>query len=68
MKLLNIITNVSFLGSGESIVDARRAGDAYKPMGIISETMKLIGDSLYGRCAMKKEIHESMFYTSEETN
>ena len=42
MKLLNIIKNVCFKELGESIADARRAGDADKSMEIIAETMKLI--------------------------
>ncbi len=42
---------------GETIADARRAGDADKSMEIIAETMKLIGNSLYGRCVMNKEKH-----------
>ena len=38
--------NVCFKELGESIADARRAGDADKSMEIIAETMKLIGNSL----------------------
>ncbi len=45
--------DVCFKESGESIAEARRAGDADKSMEIIAEAMKLIGNSLYGRCVMK---------------
>jgi hypothetical protein len=42
------VKNVCFKELGETIADARRAGDAHKSMEIIAETMKLIGNSLYG--------------------
>ena len=34
-------------------------------MEIIAETMKLIGNSLYGRCVMNKEKHVSMNYAND---
>ena len=60
--------NVCFKELGESIADARRAGDADKSMEIIAETMKLIGNSLYGRCVMNKEKHVSMNYFNDDNN
>ena len=51
---------------GETIADARRAGDVDKSMEIIAETMKLIGNSLYGRCVMNKEKHISMTYANKK--
>ena len=57
--------NVCFKELGETIADARRAGDADKSMEIIAETMKLIGNSLYGRCVMNKEKHISMNYADD---
>jgi hypothetical protein len=46
---------------GRSIADARRAGDVVKSiMEIICETMKLIGNNLYGRLVMSEERHISM--------
>ena len=60
-----IIKNVCIKELGESIADARRAGDADKSMEIIAETMKLIGNSLYGRCVMNKERHVSMNYADD---
>ncbi len=57
---------VCFKELGETIADARRAGDVDKSMEIIAETMKLIGNSLYGRCIMNKETHISMTYANKE--
>jgi hypothetical protein len=57
---------VCFKELGEAIADARRAGDENKDMEIIAETMKLIGNSLYGRCVMNKEKHISMTYANKE--
>ena len=57
--------NVCFKELGESVADARRAGDADKSMEIIAETMKLIGNSLYGRCVTNKEKHVSMNYADD---
>ena len=54
--------NVCFKELGEDIADARRAGDVDKSMEIIAETMKLIGNSLYGRCVMNKEKHVGMTF------
>ncbi len=34
-------------------------------MEIIAETMKLIGNSLYGRCVMNKEKHVGMTYAND---
>jgi hypothetical protein len=34
-------------------------------MEIIAETMKLIGNSLYGCCVMNKEKHVGMSYTND---
>jgi type III secretion system FlhB-like substrate exporter len=57
---------VCFKELGETIADARRAGDVDKSMEIIAETMKLIGNSLYGRCVMNKEKHISMTYANKK--
>ncbi len=51
---------------GEAIADVRRAGDMDKSMEIIAETMKLIGNSLYGRCVMNKEQKISMTFANKE--
>ena len=56
-KAIEYNKNVCFKELGESIADARRAGDADKSMEIIAKTMILIGNSSYGRCVMNKERH-----------
>ena len=48
-----------FKGIAEDIANARRAGDVDESKAIIAETMKLVGNSLYGRCVMDKEKHVS---------
>ena len=60
--------NVCFKELGKSIADARRARDADKSMEIIAKTMKLIGNSLYGRCVMNKEKHVSMNCFNDDNN
>ncbi len=62
---ISYVACVCFQELGEAIADAKRA-DADKSMEIIIETMKLIGDSLYGRCVMNKEKHNSMTYTTDK--
>ena len=57
--------SVCFKELGETIAEARRAGDADKSMENIAETMKLIGNSLYGRCVMNKEKHVGMTYAND---
>jgi hypothetical protein len=46
-----------FKGIADDIANARRAGDVDEDMAIIAETMKLIGNALYGRTVMDKEKH-----------
>ncbi len=55
--------NVCFKKLGESIADARRAGDVDISLKIIAETMKLIVNSLYG--VMKRKKHVGMSYTND---
>jgi hypothetical protein len=46
-----------FKGIPDDITNVRRAGDVDEDMTIIAETMKLIGNTLYGRTVMDKEKH-----------
>ncbi len=46
-----------FKGIADDIANARREGDVDEDMAIIAETMKLIGNALYGRTVMDKEKH-----------
>ena len=47
------------------VSDARRAGDVDKSMEIIAETMKLFGNSAYGKTITNKESFVSTTYTNE---
>jgi hypothetical protein len=46
-----------FKGIEDDITNTRREGDVDEDMTIIPETMKLIGNVLYGRTVMDKEKH-----------
>ncbi len=46
-----------FKGIVDDITNTRRTGDVDEDMTIIAETMKLIGNALYGRTVMDKEKH-----------
>ena len=63
--LLNMEEMHAIKELGEEVTNARRAGDADKSMEIIAETMKLCGNSFYGRTVMDKEKHVSLSYTNE---
>ena len=45
---------------GQAVSDARRAGDTNKDMAIIADTMKLIGNSSYGKTITNKEKHRTV--------
>ncbi len=51
--------NVCFKELGETIADARRAGDADKARELIAETMKLMGNSWYGRCVQGLQLDKN---------
>ena len=48
------------------VTEARRAGDARPEMGIIGDTMKLIGNSGYGSLIMDKTKHRNITYVQGE--
>ena len=50
---------------GEKISDARRAGDADPDKKIVAETMKLKGNSSYGKTVTNKERHMDVVYCQE---
>ena len=50
----------------EEVSDARRAGDVNEDMAIIGETMKLVGNSLYGRTVMDKGKHTTTTFCSRD--
>ncbi len=50
----------------DEVSDARRDGDASKDLGIIADTMKLIGNSGYGSLIMDKTKHRKIDYKRGE--
>jgi hypothetical protein len=55
-----------FKGIADDIANARRAGDVDADQSIIAETMKLIGNALYGRTVMDKEKHTTTTFCSRD--
>jgi len=51
----------------QEICNARREGDKDKNKAIIAETMKLLGNSSFGRCILDKTKFNKTFYTNDET-
>jgi hypothetical protein len=56
-KAITYTPKQCFKGIADDISNTRRAGDVDESMAIIAETMKLIGNALYGRTVMDKEKH-----------
>ena len=52
-----------FAQVADSVSDARRQGDVSKDSAILAESMKLIGNSCYGKCAEDKSKHTKVYYT-----
>ena len=47
---------------GQSVSDARRAGDSDPNLTLLAETSKLVGNSLYGKTITNKEKHKKTMY------
>jgi hypothetical protein len=56
----------SFQQFADEVSDARRAGDIDTSKELIAETMKLFGNSAYGKCITNKENFVSTTYGNEE--
>lgn len=54
-----------FVGFADDVSNARRLGDSYPSTDIIAETMKLFGNSGYGRSLTNKEKHLDIRYCDE---
>ena len=52
---------------GESVTEARRAGDTDTAQKLLANTAKLIGNSLYGKTIVDKTKHRKVSYTTDET-
>jgi hypothetical protein len=55
----------AFKKFSDEVSDARRAGDIDKAYELIAETMKLFGNSAYGKCITNKERFVSTTYGNE---
>ncbi len=56
----------SFQQFADDVSDARRAGDIDKAYELIAETMKLFGNSAYGKTVTNKEKNNSTTYGNED--
>ena len=57
--------NPCFQRFGESVSAARRAGDADPDKAIIADTMKLLGNSAYGKTVTNVDRHRKVTYCTE---
>ena len=57
-----IYAQTCFEPFGDAVSDARRAGDRDPDQAIIADTMKLVGNSCYGKTITNKERHHKVQY------
>lgn len=57
-----------FKSFGDSVSSARRDGDADPDQSIVAETMKLLGNSGYGKTVTNKDKHRNVQYTNNDKN
>ena len=50
----------------DTVSDARRGGDVHPDTTIIADTMKLVGNSAYGKCATEKTKHKDVVFCNDE--
>ena len=55
-----------FASFADTVSDARREGDVHPDKTIIADTMKLVGNSAYGKCATEKTKHRDVVFCNEE--
>ena len=58
--------NDCFKQFGEEVSQARRNGDAHPDQAIIADTMKLLGNSAYGKTITNKDKHQDMYFCDDE--
>ncbi|XP_072043754.1 uncharacterized protein [Amphiura filiformis] len=56
-QVVEYLPKACFKAFGNAVSDARRAGDVDPSKAIIADTMKLIGNSAYGKTITNKECH-----------
>ena len=56
-QVLEFTPKACFRGFGEAVSEARRQGDVDATKAVLGDTMKLLGNSAYGKTLMNKEKH-----------
>ena len=64
-QIVDYEPNPCFQRFGESVSAARRAGDADPEKAIIADTMKLLGNSAYGKTVTNIDKHRDVRYSTE---
>ena len=64
-QIVDYEPNPCFQRFGESVYAARRAGDADPEKAIIADTMKLLGNSAYGKTVTNIDKHRDVRYSTE---
>ena len=61
-EFVEYVSKQCFRGFGESVSEARRAGDRDPDKSVLANLMKLIGNSGYGKCITNLEKHKEVQY------
>ena len=64
-QIIEYKRNPCFRHFGESVSSSRRAGDAHPEKTIIADTMKLLGNSAYGKTVTNIDQHRDVKYCTE---
>jgi hypothetical protein len=64
-EVISYTPKACFEGFGNSVSTARRAGDADPDKAVVAETMKLLGNSGYGKTVTNKEKHKNTKFCNE---
>ena len=64
-EVVEYVPNACFAGFADDVSNARRQGDRDPSTAVIAETMKLFGNSGYGRTLTNKEKHLNVSYCDE---
>ena len=67
-ELIQYYPRAVFKEFGESVSNARRAGDADPNKKILADTSKLIGNSCYGKTIVNKDKHREVIYVEGDSN
>ena len=64
-QIIEYEPNPCFRQFGESVYTARRAGDEHPDKAIIADTIKLLGNSGYGKTVTNVDLHRDVKYCTE---